>query len=160
MNRPKLTRRQIKATKKFLKSSGYTCALTMSFRSDRDPIFRTATPDDGVAIHQYSLCGVQGKAISFDGKLKIVAIKTGSMARIMRWFETEPPVQIDTVFSLLVDESERQGAIGDFSELFKNKVDTLGRRKALRWAYIDLAKSIGPLLMRAAVRFVKYLSMG
>ena len=64
----------------------------------------------------------------------------------------EPPKNAELLLSLLLRQDEQDSAIGCFSELFAKKVQRLGRKRAVIWAWCDVLRTLCPVIKRNFLR--------
>ena len=54
----------------------------------------------------------------------------------------------ELLLSILLNKDEQEAAIGDFLELYAQKLERLGKLRADIWAYSDIARTVWPVLRR------------
>lgn len=71
----------------------------------------------------------------------------------------EPSKTAQSLFSVLFRPEEREGAIGDLTEKYRQQYQDSGKRKADLWLYFQIAQSMAPLLFRIGEK-VGWLVLG
>lgn len=64
----------------------------------------------------------------------------------------EPPKNAELLLTLFLRRDEQEAAIGCFSEIFAKKVQRLGKRRAVIWAWCDVLRTLWPVIKRMFVR--------
>jgi len=63
-----------------------------------------------------------------------------------------PPTNCEFLLYLLVEKSEREGAVGDLIEMYPKIFERLGATRAKLWAYGEAVRAIWPRVRRLIAR--------
>jgi hypothetical protein len=71
-----------------------------------------------------------------------------------------PPMNAEFLLHLMLGADQREAAIGDFLELYWQRFDRFGERRARLWAYCEVVRMLWPVMKRVIAKFTGLVAAG